>query len=201
VTPLIRPPAPPVLALDAARGWTARFVAGADFAWPDVDKLPLNQHLLPHFAAMLAPEHGGPEQVCAYCNAWPLKPTTIDHFRAKAHRRDLAFAWTNLFLACGDCQKRGDRPAPHEPEWALLIAPDELDYQFERYFDYVERDGTLAPRADAPQADRERAEATIRLFRLNEFGLPRLRATAMRRLRADNPNEFEAFPFLRPLAA
>jgi uncharacterized protein (TIGR02646 family) len=44
---------------------------------------------------------------CFYCEC-KLKgiPSEIDHYVEVAERRDLAFAWENLFMACTNCNNK-----------------------------------------------------------------------------------------------
>lgn len=111
---------------------------------------------------------------CAYCDSLmdPGLAESIDHFRPKACARfpHLAFEWTNLFLACGTCQRqKGDHF--EEP----LLKPDADDYDFDAWFAIRARDGIIEPRADLTPARREQAETTIRLLGLNKNGLPSAR--------------------------
>ena len=97
---------------------------------------------------------------CAYCDQWIPVPKTIDHFVPKSVDRTLAYDWNNLYLCCGDCQKRGNR---HDP---LLVRPDEPGYVFEDFF-YRDLEQNLLP---LPGDNFARAKCTIELFQLNKEG-------------------------------
>ncbi len=165
--------APPEPLAARAQEWTRRWLeqcaakGAAEFRWPQVDSKPLNQHLTESLRAMTS-EH------CSYCDNWipPGVAETIDHFRPKACGRfpGFAFEWTNLFLTCWVCQK-----AKGEQFDELLLKPDEPGYDFDRYFVYRPRTGTLEPNPNASPEDRRRADRTIQLLRLNENGFPRAR--------------------------
>jgi uncharacterized protein (TIGR02646 family) len=104
---------------------------------------------------------------CAYCDgdlrAGPVQEE-IDHFRPKSQPEFYALvcAWDNLFLVCGPCNKaKGNR-------WELhLLKPDEIDYDFARYFSYSPRTGELEPNPGASEQDIERARVTIKMLGLN----------------------------------
>lgn len=171
-----RGPAPGALQEGAAR-WTAAWLQrrnvqrGAEFAWPKVRKVPLNFILHQHLAAMTR-DH------CAYCDGYPfgeMAVSTIDHFQPKSTFPELAFAWENLFLACGHCQSRQTRPSCWDP---LTLKPDAPDYAFERFFSYDVRSGRIEPNPQASDEDRTRALATIELFGLNAGARPRARMRA-----------------------
>jgi uncharacterized protein (TIGR02646 family) len=161
-----RPAEPAILSVGRV-GWTESWVrrcAGGAWFWPSVDGAPLNQHLLPALRAMTSAH-------CAYCDGFPPQAATIDHFRPKAAGAfpDLAFAWENLYPCCHGCQKRGDAWDP------ALLAPDEPDYAFDRYFLYDGTTGRLEPHPAATPDDRHRARVTIDSFRLNDADRVELR--------------------------
>jgi uncharacterized protein (TIGR02646 family) len=198
--PQLRPEEPAALAAGGP-GWTRRWVLRCEawqedpsrvapqFSWPKVDGAPLNQLLLPPLHAM----SGGH---CTWCDVWPVRPQTIEHLAPKGPGRfpELAYTWTNLYLACGECQKRGDAYDP------AILRPDEPGYRFERYFLFNERDGRLQPHPAADAEDRRRAEVTLRLFRLNEGGMPEIRRSVMRRLRGQPDPADESCRYLIALA-
>ena len=122
---------------------------------------------------------------CAYCDGFPLRERertpSIDHFRPKGRPEfvRLAYSWSNLYLACGHCNG-------HKLEqWSEhLIAPDEPDFRFERYF-YIRdlKDGLVAANPHASPEDQRRAEETIRIFGWNEGDQPRARVREARHWR------------------
>ena len=104
---------------------------------------------------------------CSFCDAFPLEDRTkipVEHFRPKSHDEfaHLAFEWTNLYYCCGYCQSE-----KHDQWEDDLIAPDELDYSFQRYFAFDYTNGSIWPNPTASPADQERATVTIRLFGLD----------------------------------
>lgn len=168
MTPVERPPAPAALVERATR-WTEAFVArrareeAAEFRWPEVDGVALNQLLFPTLRRMTAGH-------CAYCDHFELgdgSRETIDHFRPKGRFPERAYAWDNLFPACDQCQQHKGEDFHDD-----LLRPDEPGYRFERYFLFNNRTGMLEvnPRADAD--DRRRAEHTLAALGLNRGRRP-----------------------------
>lgn len=148
-----------------AQGRSAR---APKFAWPQHQKRPLNQHLLPHLKAMT-------QRHCAYCDAvWVegVSKDTIDHFRPKSDPRweDQVVEWTNLFYACDRCQ---EQKGEHYDD--ALLKPDDPKYGFERFFVYQPDSGKLKPSPAASPAEQHAAACTIELFGLNKAGRPRTR--------------------------
>lgn len=119
---------------------------------------------------------------CAYCEGAIRHQGHIEHFRRKNpnHFPELAFVWTNLFLACGSqshCGHYKDRPLapPYDPN--ILIKPDEHDPE---QFLYFHSSGEVRIRAELnDDADRQRASRTIRVFGLNDPALSGARANAV----------------------
>jgi uncharacterized protein (TIGR02646 family) len=141
----------------------------AQFHWHQIDGEPLNQKLLP-FLRIQTQNH------CSFCDAFPVDPPsipTIEHFRPKTSYPRDAYRWTNLYFCCMYCQQKGDDFAE------ALLAPDAEEYQFDRYFRWDFITGNLLVNDLASPEDRNRAEVTIRLYRLNE-GHPVLRRLAMK---------------------
>ncbi|MDM8563142.1 hypothetical protein QUF54_07295, partial [Candidatus Marithioploca araucensis] len=106
---------------------------------------------------------------CSFCDAYPMGsriPHSIEHFKPKTKFPLLAYQWDNFFLCCGICQKKGD----HFDE--DLLKPDAENYDFDKYFDIKWDTGELIPNSDASEKDQRRAEITIRLYKLNEYGKP-----------------------------
>ncbi len=102
---------------------------------------------------------------CSYCDGHPINDTgqeTVDHFRPKSLFRDLAYTWTNLFLACSACNHaKGER-------WdELLLRPDDPDFQFERYFECDFATGKLRSAPTASPEEQARADRTIDILDLN----------------------------------
>lgn len=106
---------------------------------------------------------------CSYCDVQPMGriPETIDHFRPKSIFPELAYEWSNLFLCCGNCQKRGEKFDEK------LLKPDDTSYDFEKYFDIDWLTGEIIPNKSAKANDIQRALVTIKLFKLNKNGKPK----------------------------
>ncbi|MBK8038884.1 MAG: TIGR02646 family protein [Verrucomicrobiaceae bacterium] len=108
----------------------------------------------------LLAEHTG--RHCNYCDNLMdyTGPKTIDHFLPKSRFPCLVYVWSNLYLCCTYCQRKGTRYNKK------ALRPDELGYSFSRYFRY-HRDGTMSVVAN-DKTDQERAEITLRLLDLND---------------------------------
>ncbi len=105
---------------------------------------------------------------CSFCDIQPLKASgaTIEHFRPKKKKPLLAYYWGNLFYCCSNCQKKGDRFSKK------LLKPDQLSYEFRHYFIYSFSTGIIYPNPACSSEDQERAEITIVLYGLNDWGRP-----------------------------
>ncbi|MCP5103383.1 MAG: hypothetical protein GY950_08390 [bacterium] len=106
---------------------------------------------------------------CSFCDSYPMgmrMQPTIEHFKPKTQFPLEAYKWENLFLCCGLCQEKGDAFDDR------LLKPDEDYYSFDKYFDIDWLTCELIPNRKASDEDRERAEITIKLFRLNDNGKP-----------------------------
>ena len=114
------------------------------------------------------------EQHCSYCDSLMGYPSrdTIDHFLPKKHFPCLAYMWSNLYLCCDGCQRKGTRYDKR------ALRPDEPGYSFSRYFRY-ERDGFLIVIAQ-DEEDRKRAQITLEVLDLNDSELVKDRCTAFR---------------------
>lgn len=155
-------PATPQALVERGAQWTATFVArraadaGAKFAWPQYNTVPLNQILSPILLSAT-------DQHCAYCDKFPLftSDETIDHFKPKSSYPEDAFTWTNLFPACDSCQSK--KMEQYEDS---LLSPEQLNFDFNRYFyvDYTTFE--LKPNPAATEEDFASAELTIRIFGL-----------------------------------
>ena len=162
-----RPAAPDFLLKNAAR-WNQQWTklrarnAGASFQWYKFEGQPVNQKIAPRLAALVQ-EH------CAYCDAFPNKSDddTIDHFKPKSDARFLllAYEWTNLYSACGHCQKE-----KWEQFSELLLRPDADDYTFGRYFVYNYSNHEIDINPNTTSDEQERARMTICIFNFNHPG-------------------------------
>jgi uncharacterized protein (TIGR02646 family) len=110
---------------------------------------------------------------CSFCDSSPMRSQireTIEHFHPKKDRPRLVYQWENLFACCDRCQN-----AKQDRFEEALLKPDEIEYEFKRYFFFEEVTGKLIPNSDASSEDQNRAATTIRLYKLNEFGRPEAR--------------------------
>jgi uncharacterized protein (TIGR02646 family) len=148
------------------------------FQWPQIDGKKLNQYLLPDLMAM-TDEH------CAYCDKFPLLKgdDSIDHFCPKSlpDFYSLVCNWENLYIACKHCQDSKGSQFEN-----TLLRPDEIDYDFRRYFiyDYIKHKVELNPLAS--DDEKVRAEVTIRIFELNHPSMCTSRRHAYERFTKDN---------------
>ncbi|WP_338848348.1 retron Ec78 anti-phage system effector HNH endonuclease PtuB [Massilia sp. W12] len=122
------------------------------------------------------------EKLCAYCESELAENKRhIEHFyprNGQQARRELRFAWANLFGSCNDpycCGKHKDNSAKN---WRCedLIKPDQDDTD-----DFLQflTSGEIHPKPGLPQELRHKAQETIRVFNLDCAGSP-LRAKRMK---------------------
>ncbi|MCP4600092.1 MAG: TIGR02646 family protein [Proteobacteria bacterium] len=160
-----RPAQGPTVITENIAKWTSSWVTKveesireekkAQWRWPQKDGKPLNQLIWPDLSGMT-------DHHCAYCDGpFSQSRETIDHFRPKVRFPKSAFEWTNLFPACDLCQSRLD-------DWdERLLKPDAEDFRFCDYFLCDAATGKIVPNPQASAEDRERAETTITIFKLN----------------------------------
>ena len=159
--------------------------SNAQFRWPKHDEQPINKILL----SLLANQT---QWHCSYCDCNEIgsKEESIDHFRPSSNSAfyHLAFAWSNLYYVCWNCQKsKMETWSDDSP----LIAPDEPDYLFEYYFIYNFRTGEIDPNPKRTAAEKARAEFTITTFGLRDqqkHCLGRKRALEAYYAKSANPN-------------
>jgi uncharacterized protein (TIGR02646 family) len=113
-------------------------------------------------------------QHCNYCDSLMgySSRDTIDHFLPKKHFPCLAYRWSNLYLCCDGCQRKGTRYDKS------ALRPDEPGYSFSRYFRY-KLDGRIDVIA-TDETDRQRAEITLCVLDLNDDELVKDRRQAFR---------------------
>lgn len=136
---------------------------GNDFQWYQYKGQKVNHLLLPLLIAMT-------KHHCSYCDKRPIGVETIDHFKPKNLAPLESYFWENLFIACYDCQV-----SRWETFEDILLKPDEIDYEFSRYFFYDFDLGELKPKGREDSIEYIRADFTIKTFKLNERGLPEAR--------------------------
>jgi len=124
---------------------------------------------------------------CAYCeSSIKFASNHIEHFRRKGGpppqpNRHLTFDWDNLFLACqslthcGHYKDRRDAPA-YDPD--DLIKPDVEDPHTLLYF---YKNGAIRPRKALSNDEMLRANATVRVFGLDNQQLAAQRRKAAER--------------------
>lgn len=150
------------------------------FQWPQIEGKKLNQHLLPDLMEMT-------ESHCSYCDDYPFHRggDSIDHFYPKSLPAfyGLVCDWRNLYIACKHCQEaKGNQ---HEPD---LLRPDEVAFEFKKYFIYDFIQHRLLPNPQALEEEKVKAEVTIRVLDLNYPGMCTSRRHAFQRfMRDDNP--------------
>ena len=157
---------------------------GAAFNWRTLDGEKVNIKLLPTLKSQV-------QDHCSFCDNYPVSPPsndTIDHFRPKAAYPLEAYKWENLYYCCDFCQGRR-----HDFDEALL-KPDAIDYEFDRYFRWDFTLGKLDINETASAEDKNRADVTIRLFRLNEKH-PTLRREALYRRSKMPTDPLDKFPY------
>jgi uncharacterized protein (TIGR02646 family) len=153
----------------------------AQFHWREIDGESVNIKLLP-FLKTQTQEH------CSFCDAYPVTPPSIDtieHFRPKSRFPREAYRWTNLYFCCMHCQRKGD---DFDED---LLRPDADDYAFEKYFRWDFTTGEMLTNTLALPEDQQRADVTIRLYRLN-INHPRFRKEALH-IRSRNRDEWTDF--------
>lgn len=104
---------------------------------------------------------------CAYCEAsLDICGQHIDHFRPKHRFQSLMFAWNNLFWSCDSGDRCGHfkehGAGPYRPE--ELIDPSIDDP--ERFFRFFS-DGSIRLKPGLTDAERHRANETLRVFNLD----------------------------------
>ena len=129
---------------------------------------------------------------CSYCDGFPMESMlgdTIDHFKPKSIFPREAYKWENLFLCCYICQKRINQFQD------ILLKPDEIEYEFGKYFFYDTDTGEIQPNLKSTPTDQNRAEYTIKIFKLNKYNRPKSRKMFFRNFaKAQNPI-VEEYPY------
>ncbi|MEY4905096.1 MAG: hypothetical protein RLZZ292_2911 [Bacteroidota bacterium] len=104
---------------------------------------------------------------CFYCES-KLKniPKEIDHFIEVAERRDLAYQWTNLYLACTNCNDKF--PNKKIPVIDVLDSCKDSDEEIQKHL-------TFEDEFIFAKDNSEKGLKTIQKFRLDTELLDRLR--------------------------
>lgn len=79
----------------------------------------------------------------------------------------------------------------------LLLKPDTVDYEFERYFLVNYRTGEIEVNPSTSERDQQRAKLTIEIYALNEPGRPQSRLLEAKKYRALPREEYilDDFPY------
>jgi uncharacterized protein (TIGR02646 family) len=165
---------------------------GYQFHWHQLGGEPVNHKLLPLLKAQT-------QDHCSFCDAYPVAPPgveTIEHFRPKsAFPRD-AYKWANLYFCCPHCQGKGEQFDES------LLQPDEIDYEFDRYFRWDFTQGTIEVNELALPEDQHRARVTIDLYKFN-VGHPSFRRRELKKRgqgQNDPIDDFAYRHFIEPVA-
>ena len=130
---------------------------------------------------------------CAFCDIFPLKQSgrTIEHFRPKLRFPRESHLWTNLFYCCHACQEKSEEF--HES----LLKPDEVGYEFNRFFIYWLDGEAIFIKPNPRRTDQEqiRANITIELYGLNRFDRPEDRFRVWRQFNDSNNPVIDEFPY------
>lgn len=138
---------------------------------------------------------------CCYCDgSYPLGGSgaqdTIDHFRPKGLPEfyHLAYEWTNLFLACNECQtNKGSK------FYEDLLKPDNASYQFETYFVMNYANGEIQANPNASSDEQRCAKTTICTLGLNKKMRPHARLIEYKHyrdaLRGNPDTDIDTFNF------
>jgi len=120
---------------------------------------------------------------CSYCNIilLPIEHCTIDTFKPVSKFPNLSLEWTNLFIACPLCNKKKSDKYDEK-----LLKPDDLDYDFDKYFNINFKTGELEPNPLALKEDILSAKISIEIFGLNSFERPYERLQELQKAQNDN---------------
>ena len=123
--------------------------------------------------------------VCGYTEL-PLDVDKVtvhfDHYRKKSIYPGLRFKWDNLFAAVKDNRFGADfkdeivNGRNHSQMYASILSP--LTANLQDYFHYS-TNGEIEPMSGMPEEKQKEAEATIKIFNLNEAELVNRRRTMM----------------------
>lgn len=186
--------APDVLAQNA-QSWGAEFAQrraenGAyRFRWKMVGAQSVRDIILP-ILKEITRNH------CSFCDGFPMGATsrdTIEHFRPKSQFPYLSYDWSNLFLCCDVCQS-----AKLERFDERLLKPDEMDYEFEKYFENDYLTGELKSNPKASLEEQEKAQTTIEFYGLNNSERMRARVAEKKnymRLQEDDSYHIDDFSY------
>lgn len=170
---VIRPAEPPCLS-SHARQWTLDFLENRildrshKFTWRSKS---CYQAICTQLGIMT-------QQHCTFCDGLFIESReTVEHFHPKTQSKypGRAYDWNNLFLCCDACQ--GYKLEKFDER---LLKPDDVHYDFGRYFELNYKTGEILP-SSSPRLsseDRERARISIEMYGLNKGQRPIARKRA-----------------------
>lgn len=144
--------------------WNVEYTANRQWTWK-VDREELVSKLYP-----------STNKHCSFCDIDKCvigNAATVEHFKPKSKFQSLSYKWDNLFLCCGECQKKGERFD------TLLIKPDGSNYSFNAYFTIDLLTGKIDANPAATERKQGMAKKTIELYRLNYGERKKLRKQAL----------------------
>lgn len=162
-------PAEPEIFINNSEKWNQQWVEllnrnqQASFSWYKADGKSAREWALPVLREMN-------QGHCCFCDGYPLEGMSnepIEHFQPKSKFPYFAFTWSNLYYCCEKCQ------SSKADKWDdLLIRPDDVNYEFSRYFEFDLTTGEILPKGTATEQVKKAAETTIKIYGLNQFGRP-----------------------------
>lgn len=144
-----------------------------EFQWAMIDGVKLNHWLMPDLQAQT-------DGHCSYCDKYPLMKgdESIDHFKPKhdhIYYLDVC-NWTNLYVACKACQD-----SKLSKFSADLLRPDEINYQFNTYFNYDYKTHRIEIKPRINELQKLKAKQTIETFDFNHISHLKSRRHAFER--------------------
>ena len=193
---IVRPPAPDFLSEEKQKYWGVQYRKNREikgnsfkFVWPEINNQALNRLLLP-ILRDISSKH------CYYCDAYPTGSykEEIDHFKPKSNPlfyEDVC-RWENLYLTCGHCNSHKKEQFDEK-----LLRPDDLDYNFDDYFEHNSTNGFIDIKPDITKDKQNRAEVTRKILGFNEGDKPddRIRFFRLWHTDPDREEYFEAYNF------
>ncbi len=114
---------------------------------------------------------------CSYCDIYFTNSdaSEVEHYKPKNQFSKLEFEWKNLFASCSVCNKQKEKNYKKYQNNQLPIQPDEVDYDFYKYFELNFLTGELITNEDLKGNDMKRAENTIKYLGFNKGDKPNSR--------------------------
>ena len=135
---------------------------------------------------------------CAYCEGdMNSLGRHVDHLERRTKHPELTFAWSNLYWSCyqdDSCGRYKDhRGRAHDPKELVDPAVHDPDHFFR-----FRSDGFIEVRSGLSQADKLRAENTLKAFNLQNARLQFERRRALEMYQAQEPDILEFLETLSP---